>query len=37
MTGWGRLLAPDAGFGFEGGPGEPEVVGVDYGGQGLVL
>ena len=29
------LGAPDSGGGFEGGPGEPEVVGVDYGGQGL--
>ena len=26
------LGGPDAGFGLEGGPGEPEVVAVDYGG-----
>ena len=29
------LGAPDSGGGFEGGPGEPEVVAVDYGGEGL--
>ena len=33
----GGLGGPDSGFGFEGGPGEPEVVGVDYGGQGLAF
>ena len=29
------LGGPDPGFGLEGGPGEPEVVAVDYGGEGL--
>ena len=28
----GGLGGPDSGFGLEGGPGEPEVVAVDYGG-----